>query len=165
MNKRMKYIIGIVVVAILLVAGSATAKSLPLFQVMATSEGFNATPDIGASVKVSLNPETGESVYCIVDMFGKVVWCGCPCTEGLCEIVPDVADLTSTNTPLPPTATPVPPTATPQPTSTNTEKLWIWIHHESQGKGDPNWDKCMPIAAWNGHSGHTGDVKGGACTP
>jgi hypothetical protein len=40
-----------------------------------------------------------------------------------------------------------------------------WIHHESQGQGDPSWDKCMPVSAWNGHYRHDGDVWGDPCTP
>lgn len=34
---------------------------------------------------------------------------------------------------------------------------WILLHHEDQGRGQPTFDQCMPIEAWDGHADHIGD--------
>jgi len=50
-----------------------------------------------------------------------------------------------------------------QPQGVQAKQIFICWHHESQGQGDPSWDKCMPDDSVHGHDGHVGDHVSDVC--
>jgi hypothetical protein len=154
---RKLYVLAALVVAIAgFFVGTALASNAADIVVVFEDDFIVVYQDNDFGARIVANKVGGVDTYC-------------PCEEEVCPldslVEPTATSQPPTATSQPPTATSQPPTATSQPPTATSQPPYngVWIHHESQGVGDPSWTRCMPESAWNGHRHHEGDWLGGGC--